>query len=632
MCGICGLIDFDNGSNLEQLTQMNATLTHRGPDAEGHFFEEIGSVQVGLGHKRLSIIDLSNHANQPMHSEDKKWAIVFNGEVYNFHEIRKELEALGETFTTQSDTEVVLKSWRKWGEKAVDRFIGMFAFAILDKTTQKLVLVRDRAGVKPLYYFHKNGVFLFGSELKALMAHPKFERVIDPDTTALYMKYGYYPEPHTVFKNCFKLPAASILEVDIKTNTSRVEAYWSPFRNIEKPSEFSEGETLERVENLLVDSFKYRMVSDVPVGVFLSGGYDSTAVTALLQKQSNQPLNTFTIGFDEKGFNEAPFASVIANRLGTNHTEEYCTHQDAQQVIPELGEIYCEPFGDSSAIPTILVSRMAKKHVKVALSADGGDELFAGYGKYKTTKKYLDMLASLPLPKVISSVMGSIKPIVPFSMLGYNAKRRYSKVEEMLASALSSTMVMKLNSAVLVPQELKKLVLNSAYELKTNFDLTSNCGHKFEDNLMLATDYKTYMVDDILTKVDRATMSVGLEGREPMLDHRLAEFLATVPYSLKTKNEDPKYLLKTIVHKYVPKEMMDRPKMGFAVPVEKWMKDELVEMLEETLSFSAIKDAGVFNPNEVENLKRSYLNGKEEDFRAVWFLFVFQLWYNQWMK
>ncbi len=635
MCGIAGFIDFGLSGSEIIAQEMGAKIQHRGPDSCGSFFKTSNSYQIGLAHQRLSIIDLSKDGHQPMSLQDSSLTIVFNGEIYNYKAVRKTLQKSGVEFRTQSDTEVILRAWEKWGKKCIEHFNGMFAFALYDKLNQKVILVRDRAGVKPLYVYNNEGLILFGSELKALMAHPKFEKVIDTDATALYLQYGYYPEPYTVFKNCTKLKAAHTFEVDLKSQKTTVKEYWNLKDNFQlnENGNKKEEEVLDDLETLMISSFEYRMVSDVPVGVFLSGGYDSTAVTALLQKSTNQTINTFTIGFEEESYNEAYHAKKVALYLGTNHTESYCSFKDAMAIIPRLPVIYDEPFADSSAIPTTLVSEIAVKEVKVALSSDGGDELFSGYGKYMTTKKYVEQLSKFSGSKPIENLLNIMDPLLPKSKMGFNFDRRYSRVKKLVSAGVSPLKSMQLSSQNLMAKELDKLFVDKIEIPFCNFEKVLDeysSGDTF--NAMLIGDYKTYMVDDILTKVDRAAMSVGLEGREPLLDYRLAEYLASVPYALKTKDGIPKYLLKEILHKYVPKEIMDRPKMGFAIPVIKWMKNELRELLESELSEERVKSAGIFNYNEVERLKNNYLAGKNQDFNPVWFLFIFHQWHQQWMK
>ena len=391
MCGIVGFIDFNKSSENLDIQNMTGSLFHRGPDDYGTKFVTTKSCCIGLGHRRLSILDLSDLGHQPMYFENLE--IVYNGEVYNFKEIRSELSGFGYDFVSDSDTEVLLKSYHKWGSEFVSKLNGMFAIVIHDKEHQTLTLLRDRAGVKPLYYYYENGLFLFGSEIKAFHEHPKFIKKVNSGSVKEFLKYGYVPEPNSIFQNTYKLGAGQTLTFDLQTGDMKKEVYWRVSDIYKRPKlTCSEAEALEVLEKLMRDSFNYRMVSDVPVGIFLSGGYDSSIVTALIQAASENRVNTFTIGFDSKEHNEAHFAKEIADYLGTNHQELYCTQEEALSIIPRLSEIYDEPFGDPSAIPTVLVSEMAKKDVTVCLSADGGDEVFIGYNKYDLCVKYFHFI------------------------------------------------------------------------------------------------------------------------------------------------------------------------------------------------------------------------------------------------
>ncbi len=630
MCGIVGFIDFNKRMDLQILQDMTNVIHHRGPDDSGHSFYENDSFQIGLGHRRLSILDLSAHGHQPMLFESLE--IVYNGEVYNFNEIKKELIENGYSFNSDSDTEVILKAYHKWGIKAVDKFNGMFSISIYDKVKEKVILIRDRSGIKPLYYYTKNNIILFSSELKSFHKNKLFQKNINKDSLALYLQYGYIPEPHTIFQDTYKLKSGYYLEIDLKTQNIKEYKYWDVLDFYNKPKlDISEEEAIIKTEELLKSSFRYRMVSDVPVGVFLSGGYDSSIVTAILQSQQKEKLNTFTIGFHEKGFDEAPYAKEVAKHLGTNHTEYYCTAKDAIEIIPKLAEIYDEPFGDSSVIPTILVSQLAKKDVTVSLSADGGDEIFAGYSKYITALNYHNKFSSMNsnLKTMLKYGMDKVNPkYIPIFNKTYNYATRYEKVRKIL-NANSSIEAMEITSQYFTKIETNYILKNNFIKLKTNFQL--NISDNDEINKMLAIDYKTYMVDDILTKVDRATMSVGLEGREPLLDYRIIEFVSQLPSSLKYKNGDKKWLLKQITHKYLPKKMMDRPKKGFNVPIEEWFRDELKEYFLVYLDKERLDKEGLFNSDEVIRLRDSYLMGNKENVQKLWFLLMFEMWYEKWM-
>jgi len=627
MCGIVGFIDFNKHTNINILEDMTNTLHHRGPDDSGISFYESQYANIGLGHKRLSILDISSHGHQPMSFENLE--IIYNGEVYNFNEIKKELQDLSYTFNSTSDTEVILKAYHRWGIKAVDRFNGMFSITIYDKEKEKLILLRDRAGVKPFFYYHNEDLFLFSSELKSFHIHDEFKKIIDTDSLAFYFQYGYIAQPHTIFKNTYKLKSGYYLELDLKSKKIKELKYWDviDFYNCEK-LDISEDEATNRVEDLLKSSFEYRMVSDVNVGVFLSGGYDSSLVCSILQNQRKKKLNTFTIGFEENSFNEASYAKEVAKYLGTNHNEYYCTAKDALNILPKLAQIYDEPFGDSSAIPTVLLSEFTKQKVNVALSADGGDEIFAGYTKYEQSLNYYNK--SKYLKFILSFYMNKVNPkYIPILNKTYNFETRYEKINSIFKTK-DCVEAMKITSQYFTENQTKSLIKNKYTKIKTNFD------NKISDinddlNKMLAIDYKTYMSDDILTKLDRASMSVGLEVREPFLDHRLIEFVSKLPSSLKYKNNDKKYLLKNITHKYLPKNMMDRPKQGFGVPIQTWFKDELKEYFLVYLDKKRLDDEGLLDSGEVVKLRDSYLSGAKENIQKLWFLLMFEMWYEKWM-
>lgn len=633
MCGIVGFIDFSKRSDNQTLKKMTDVLHHRGPDDSGYSFLDNTNYQIGLGHRRLSILDISKHGHQPMNFQKLK--ITYNGEVYNFQEIRKELEKYKYNFESDSDTEVILKAFHKWGPESVHKFNGMFAFTIYDETDQKVYIYRDRSGVKPLFWYWKDDLLLFSSELKSFHKNEKFEKKIDKNSLALYLQYGYILQPYSIFQHTRKLQAGHYLIIDLKTKEIEEKKYWDVLDFYNKPKlDLSDKEAIDETEKLLRSAFEYRMVSDVPVGVFLSGGYDSSVVSAILQSHRTDKLNTFTIGFNEKGFDESTHAKKVAEYLGTNHTEYYCTQKDAIEIIPKLSEIYDEPFGDSSVIPTILVSQMARKNVTVSLSADGGDEIFAGYGKYDTAIKYYNFFSKFPkltLP-FISNVMDMVNPkYIPVYNQTYNYNTRYEKVKNIL-KAHSTVSVMKYTSQKFTNSELSKLLKCAHTSLMTNFEHNEfiNDGND-SVNSMLAVDYQTYMVDDILTKVDRATMSVSLEGREPLLDYRIIEFAAQLPSHLKYRNGEKKWILKEITHKYLPKELMDRPKMGFGVPITEWFKDELEHYLMYYLNQDRLEKEGLFNSEEIIVLRDKYLNGDKENIHRLWFILMFEMWYEKWM-
>ena len=630
MCGITGFIDFTKQSSLETLVAMRETLVHRGPDDKGEELIHVPGAIVGLGFRRLSIIDLSPTGHQPMHNSEDGSCIVFNGEIYNYKEIKQELMALGHSFESQSDTEVILKSYRQWGKSCVSRFIGMFAIALFDKKNNKLLLIRDRAGVKPLYYYRAGKYLLFGSELKSFHPHPAFEKSIDTNALSLYFQFGYIPAPYSIFRNTFKLSPGHLLELDLATGAHTIEKYWdaTDCYNQER-LQVSFEEAMDETERLMSSAFQYRMVSDVPVGVFLSGGYDSTAVAALLQKNATQKIKTFTIGFREEKYDEAPHAREVAGHLGTDHHELYCTIRDAIDIIPQLPEIYDEPFGDSSAVPTTLVSRLARKQVTVALSADGGDELFAGYPRHKKVAGYLETLSKvpgmlLPASKVLLSPLRGSGDL--------SRTNRVEKLYQVFAQPDDISRFKTINQTFTV-REARSLFAMPPEELPTAFDQDALYNtHNDALSKVLATEYKTYLVDDILQKVDRATMSASLEGRDPFLDHRLLEFVARLPGSFKLHNGTGKYILKQIVHRYVPEALMNRPKMGFGIPVEQWCKNELKELVLDYLSDDSLQRVRVLDKQQAVNIRDAYFSGKLENFERFWFLLVFVMWHRKWME
>ena len=634
MCGIVGLIDFRKKSSQSILENCTIELAHRGPDGSGTKLFETGDCQVGLGHRRLSIIDLSNAAGQPM--EYKGNWIIFNGEIYNYNEIRDVLIQKGHQFVTHSDTEVILHAWQEWGAAMLQQFIGMFAFVIYDTNKNKVFCCRDRAGVKPFTYYWNDGLFLFGSELKGLMKHPSFEKNIDMDALAAYMQFGYVPTPHCIFRNTYKLKPGHYLEMDIKTQSISTSQYWNVYDAYNKPTlDISYEEAVTETEKLLVSAFQYRMVSDVPVGVFLSGGYDSSCVTAILQKNNTEKIKTFTIGVPDAGLNEAPYAKEIAAHLGTDHTEYYCTQKEALEIVPELPYYYDEPFADSSAIPTTLVSRVAREKVTVALSADAGDEIFAGYNRYDYVMKYGKKMQQIPggIRKLTAAAMDKIPAKnIPVLNKKYLFSSRYEKVKSFLKNPSEKNILVSLTRHM-TENDINMLFKEKTGKIITGFDSEELQKPYFSTlDYIMAVDYQTYLLDDILQKVDRAGMSVSLEGREPFLDQRIIEWAAQLPMEYKYNKGQKKIILKDIVHKYIPKEIMDRPKMGFGIPIDKWLLDELKPFVDEFFDEAYIEKQGIFNNNEIQRLRDSFYKGRVERAEKIWFILMFQLWYQRWMK
>lgn len=636
MCGIAGFIDHQQTSSEPLLKQFTDVLQHRGPDGSGYEFFQLRDSQVGLGHRRLSIIDLTDAGKQPMWY--KHWCIVFNGEMYNYAEVKASLEQLGHQFKSHSDTEVILHAWEAWGHDMIHRFIGMFAFVIYDTEKQELTAFRDRAGVKPLYYYHHDGLFLFASELKCFHEHPRFQKSINQQALRQFLQYGYILAPLSIFEHTHKLLPGHYLTLSVADPQPRIVQYWNVYDAYNKPKlNISEAEAIAETEKLLLSAFEYRMVADVPVGVFLSGGYDSSAVTALLQANRTDKLKTYTIGFFEEDHNEAVYAKAVAAHLGTDHTEYYCTTREAQDIIPEISQYCDEPFGDSSIIPTTLVSRLARKEVTVALSADAGDETFAGYNKYPLA---LDLLKKVnSVPGALRKPAGQLLRHIPGSLLaklsGSHAapikRERFSNILQH-GQPTACMMMDYMLGQIYTGNQLKELLVQDQPPARSYYDSEDELREDLDQlDRMLAMDYKTYMVDDILVKVDRAAMSTSLEGREPLLDHRLIEFVAQLPSNYKMKGNNKKYILKQIVHRYIPEKMMDRPKMGFGIPVFQWLRKDLRPYVDEFMNETALMEHGLFKKEGVLHIVNRFMAGDRNYDNLFWYLLVFQMWYKKWM-
>ena len=634
MCGIAGFIDFHKKSTKSNIQSMIEPLNHRGPDGEGVSLFKSKNAIIGFGHKRLSIIDLSQTGKQPMALNQLH--ITYNGEIYNYQEIKNELLELGHHFNGESDTEMILHAYTEWGIKAVERFIGMFAIALFDEKKQEVVFIRDRAGVKPLFYYQKNDLILFSSELKSFHEHPEFEKKLDLNAVAAYMQYGNVPTPHCIFKNCGKIKPGHYLKINLENKSQQEIQYWNVYDFYNQPKlNLSFPEAKIQTKELLKSAFNYRMVADVPVGVFLSGGYDSTTVSSLIQAESTARLKTFTIGVPDIGLNEAPYARDIAKHLGTDHTEINCTEQEAIEMIKDLPFFYDEPFADSSAIPTTLVSKAARKNVTVALSADGGDEIFGGYNRYDFMHRYGKTLNSIPkaVRKILVGAMGNISSEkIPVLKNKYNFHNRYEKLKTVLNDPSEKEIMLSL-SQQFNDEQMKSVMKSEFTSLPTMFQ-SKEMLEDFKSPLsyMMAIDFQTYMLDDILQKVDRATMTNSLEGREPMLDHRILEFAAQLPDEYKYQNGIKKRILREITHDYIPKELLDRPKMGFAIPIAKWLKNELRDHVEEYLNEGRIEKQGIFNWEFIAKLKMDFFKGRKEYDSKLWYFLMFQMWYERWME
>ena len=632
MCGITGFIDFNRQTSPTTLTSMTASMTHRGPDGSDTYFHQNDAFQLGFGHRRLAILELSDLGKQPMRWNDL--VIVFNGEIYNFAAIKQTLEQLGHHFKSHSDTEMILHAYQEWGSDCLKHFIGMFAIVIFNETTQELFVARDRAGIKPLFIYRHNNLLLFASELKAFHEHPQFTKQLNIPAVHAYLQYGSVPTPHCIFDFCEKLAPGHYIHTTLTSAdfSWKPVQYWNVYDAYNAPKwDISIEEAKIETEKILQSACEYRMVSDVPVGVFLSGGYDSAAVTALLQKDRTEALRTYTISVPDIGLNEAPYAKDTARHLGTQHTEIECSAQDAIDLIANLPFFYDEPFADSSAIPTTLVSKIARQNVTVALSADAGDEVFAGYNRYEMILKYGDKLNKIPgfARKGLAGMMNLIPAnSIPVLKHKYNFPQRYEKTKSILRNSSSKNIMLSL-SQLFTDEQVQKLCLHEFKQLKTYYDSTE-LNDESPLAFAMAMDYQTYLLDDILQKVDRASMSVSLESREPFLDHRLIEWAARLPDAYKFRNGEKKWILKEIVHQYIPKSMMDRPKMGFAIPIEDWLKNELRDQVDHFLSQANIEHDGIFKWSEIQQLKNAFYQGKKEFGVKIWYLLCFQMWKEKW--
>lgn len=619
MCGITGFFNNQRVEDFNILQSMLHCQKHRGPDAEGYFFETIGDLQVALGHRRLSIIDVSAAANQPMTFQNL--VMTYNGEVYNHLEIRRELQQAGYSFSTDSDTEVVLKAFHRWGIQSLAKFRGMFAFCVVDTDARRAYLVRDRVGVKPLYYFYHPQGLVFASEIKSLHHYPTFNNRLCDAGLQLYFQYGYVPSPWTIFHDVKKIRPGHYLIYDLEKNALQEQQYWdlSSYYHQDK-IQLDEQQTIEQLEAILSESFALRMVSDVPVGVFFSGGIDSTLVASILQANTARSIDTFTIGFSDHNFDESSVARKIAQHLGTNHHEQICSWQEAKAIIPFLPKMYDEPFADSSAIPTALVSQFAKQKVSVALSGDGGDEMFCGYSSYWINQKRFEFINNLRFKRQIGKLLSYIPdPMMSFYKINFDLYNRYLKFKSLLDQPHLEEKY-RLITQIFTRYDLAELRHNAAISAMPND--VFNALNPLER--MMLSDFNRYLPDDLLVKVDRASMFYSLEGREPLLDHKILEFAARLPMALKFK----KNILKKILGKYLPNHYIDRKKHGFGVPINAWLRGELKELLCRYLNVDKIKQQGIFNPHYVEKLCRAFLNSKTNDNR-VWTLLMFQMWHEE---
>ncbi len=627
MCGITGIFDTSgvNEISRELLHRMNETQFHRGPD-EGGLHLEPG---VGLGHRRLSIIDLSS-GQQPLFNEDGSVVVVFNGEIYNFQELVPQLEALGHVFRTHSDTEVIVHAWEAWGEACVARFRGMFAFALWDRKQETLFVVRDRFGVKPLYYaFLDTGEFIFGSELKSLMVHPCLSRDIDPLAVEEYFAYGYVPEPRTIFKRVHKLPPGFTLTLKRGEARALPKQYWDmPFEPVAVKDEAG---AMDELVERMKESIRLRMIADVPLGAFLSGGVDSSAVVAMMATQSATPVNTCSIGFDDPAFNEIEFAQQVADRYHTRHHVETVASNDFS-LVGKLAQVYDEPYADSSALPTYRVCELARKHVKVALSGDGGDEHFAGYRRYRWFRYEERMRSVMPLAlrRPLFGTLGKLYPKADWAPKVFRAKTTFEALARDTVegyfhgvSLLSDTQRKQLFS----PTFRRELQGYQAVDVLRRHAAVAPTDDPL--SLVQYLDMKTYLVGDILTKVDRASMAHALEVREPLLDHELMGWVSGLPVDLKLRGTEGKYLLKKAMEPYLPHDVLYRKKMGFSVPLAAWFRGPLTATIRGVVLGERLASTGMFNQDFLREVFEAHQSGRRDYSVILWTVLMFDAFLGQ---
>jgi len=633
VCGIAGFFTANNNrSTVEMVSianEMANSIEHRGPDhGDVWVSEEVG---LALAHRRLSIIDLSVRGNQPMYSENGQFLIVYNGEIYNHLELRWELASYGKAFRGHSDTEVILAGFEKWGvEETIRRCVGMFAMALWDINAKDLYLIRDRMGEKPLYYGWQKGTFLFASELKAIRKHPDFEGNINRDSLALYFRHQYIPAPYSIYTGICKLEPGMILKLSLggisrpngRANSSKLR-YWSLKEVVEKGEcnqfDGTPEDVVDTLESLIVESIKGQLISDVPLGAFLSGGIDSSTIVALMQKLDSKPVNTFCIGFEDRRCNEAIYAKRVADHLGCRHTELYVTPRHTLDVIPNMPRLYDEPFADSSQIPTFLVSELARKHVTVSLSGDGGDELFYGYNVYPLLFRRWRIARR-------ASISNKLLQNVILKLIQLTLKANQKQLAVVRSLLPSGTYIDVYRAMTSVCNDPCSLVLGSSEpgSIFSNNGLLPNIRSK--ENTIMALDALSYLPDDILVKVDRAAMACSLETRIPLLDHRIVEFAFKLPFDIKFRKGVTKWPIRQILYKYVPRNLIERPKQGFAVPLAKWLCNELREWSCDILNNDRIRNDGMLDVDVVRKYVDEHVNKLQDHSGVIWSLLMFQCW------
>ncbi len=622
MCGITGIADLRNRRDIDRalLRRMNDSIAHRGPDGEGEHHEP----GVALGHRRLAIIDVAT-GQQPLYNEDSSVVVVYNGEIYNYQSLIPELQALGHVFHTKSDTEVIVHAWEAWGEACVERFRGMFAFALWDRNRETLFLARDRLGVKPLFYaLLPDGQCVFGSELKAVLLHPGVTRVIDPCAVEEYFAVGYVAEPRTIFTSVQKLPPAHTLTLRRGAVPPAPREYWNVRFSLDSRIGFEEA--MGELDQRLQDSVRLRMISEVPLGAFLSGGVDSSAVVATMARISGSPVNTCSISFDDPAFDETKFAQMVADRYQTRHHVEQVASDDFG-LIDTLAGLYDEPYADSSAIPTYRVCELARKHVTVALSGDGGDESFGGYRRYQLHLMEEKLRSALPLGlrRPLFGLLGRVYPKADWAPRMFRAKTTFESLARDSVEAY-------LQSVSIVRAPLRERLFSApmraslgGYRVDDLFARhAARAGTDDPLALIQYLDLKTYLVGDINTKVDRASMAHSLEVREPLMDHPLVEWLATLPSSFKMQGREGKRLLKKSMEPWLPHDVLYRPKMGFAVPLIRWFRGPLRETVRKAVLGDTLRDTGLFEPRVLEEIVGAHETGRRDYSAPLWTLLMFE--------
>lgn len=642
MCGIAGVLGSLQTDQSGIARKMALAMVHRGPDDAGEWVN--ADAGIALSHRRLAIVDLSPAGHQPMISSAGRYVIAFNGEIYNHLNIRADLESLGLTpnWRGHSDTETLLAAIEAWGlETTLQKAIGMFAIALWDQQTNTLTLARDRVGEKPLYYGWQgegaNRVFLFGSELKALKVHPAFSADIDRGALCLLLRHNYIPAPYSIYKGIAKLEPGRILSVSLAQQEPRISTYWNALTaariGVKNPYAGTPEDAVDALDALAKDAIRQQMMADVPLGAFLSGGIDSSAVVALMQTQSSRPVKTFTIGFNEEGYNEAIHAKAVAHHLGTEHTELYVTPEQAMDVIPRLPGLYCEPFADSSQIPTFLVSQLARQHVTVSLSGDAGDELFCGYNRYQITNSLWQKIARVPGPlrsllargitAVPPAAWDKLAPIIPGAGRHAAIGDKLHKGAGVLASTTVDDLYLGMVSHLGNPAD---WVIGGQEPPTCLLGLRPDLEGLGAVERMMALDMVSYLPDDILVKVDRAGMGVSLESRVPFLDHRLIEFAWSLPLAYKLRDGKTKWPLRQVLYRYVPPALIDRPKMGFGVPLHDWLRGPLRGWAEELLSETRLAKEGFFHPGLIRKIWLEHLSGRRNWMALLWNVLMFQAW------